>query len=148
MPQDTWPITKDDKAEMQKLGRELLAFLKNYFKDHDRVHLKLIIGAFNYVVDLQTQKTKLIGDDFKLLDETIKRNNLEEFIEEPYEPEPEVAPPTIADRRKFHEEEIEKLNAEEAVENASPAPADSPAPDTALEAPAPVVPPTEGPANA
>lgn len=141
MPDNTWPITKDDKVEIQALGRELQSFLQGYFKDRDQVHLKLVVGAFNYIMDLQTQKTKLIGDDFILADKAVKAAKLEEKIEEPFTVPPDVPEPTRADRIAHLKAEVEKLEAEEEIENASPTPTEGAQPMAVPSA-------DEGPSNA
>lgn len=120
MPADTWPITRDDKIEMRDLGRKLTAFLQTYFGDRERVHIKIIAGAFNYVMDVQKQKANLIGDDFALSNKFIKNNNLAEQVEEPYEIEPKV---TIDQKIEAAKAEFDKLVMEkEGAEAASASP--------------------------
>lgn len=142
MPADTWPITKDDKVQMRELGRKLNTFLHDHFKDQERVHIKIVVGAFNYIMDMQTQKGKLIADDFVLADKVIKQNKMSERIEEPYEIEPDVVPPTIEERRAELQRQLAELDQQEDIEEASPAPSASAEPDTTIEA-APAVASTE-----
>lgn len=125
MPEDTWPVTKDDKVQIQELGRKLNEFLFKQFEGKDSVHVKIVVGAFNYVMGLQQQKTKLIGDDFLVLDRSIKAAKLENRIEEPFAIEPDVPEPTVAEKRAYLEDQLKALDAEEEVAEASPAPSDS-----------------------
>lgn len=131
MPNDTWPITRDNKVEIQALGRKLNEFLQKEFAGKESVHIKIVVGAFNYIMDLQTQKTKIIGDDFVLADKSVKAANLSSRIEEPFTVEPEVPEPTVAERRADLEAELASLADEETateVADASPAPETSAAP--------------------
>ena len=126
MPQDTWPITKDDKVLMRELGRKLNEFLLDHFKDSERVHIKLIVGAFQYVMEMQKQKANLVGDDFMLAKKVVDQNDLSTLIEEPFEIEPDLPEPTIEERRNALELQMEDLDKEVAasdVAEASPAPA-------------------------
>ena len=125
MPNDTWPITRDDKVQIQELGRKLYEFLQKETAGKESVHIKIVVGAFNYIMDLQTQKTRLIGDDFVLADKSVKAANLSGRIEEPFTVEPEVPEPTVAERRAHLEAELASLADEETaaeVADASPAP--------------------------
>lgn len=146
MPQDTWPITRDDKVEIQELGRKLQTFLQGEFKDRERVHIKIVVGAFNYIMDLQTQKTKLIGDDFIVADKSIKAAKLEDRIEEPFMVEPEEPEPTIEEQIAAKEAEIEALKSQQEVDNASPAPTENAAPMEGPSNEAPAAPATPAPA--
>ena len=145
MPEDSWPITKDNKIEMQALGRKLKKFLDNEFKGRDSVHIKIVIGAFQYIVDMHQQRTKAVADDFIITEKTVISNNLGDKIEEPYNVEPEPAPETLADKRARLEREISEID----VEMATPAPTDTPVIEEApAEAAAPVVAAEDGPKNA
>lgn len=128
MPNDTWPITRDDKVEIQELGRKLQAFLQGEFKDREQVHLKIVVGAFNYIMDLQTQKTKLIGDDFIVADKSIKAAKLEDRIEEPFTPEPEEPDRTLEEIIAEKQAELAALEGQREVDNASPAPTEGAGP--------------------
>lgn len=131
MPNDTWPITRDDKVQIQELGRKLYEFLQKETAGKESVHIKIVVGAFNYIMDLQTQKTKLIGDDFVLADKSVKVANLSDRIEEPFTVEPELPEPTIQERRAHLEAELASLADDEVaaeVADASPAPQDSAVP--------------------
>lgn len=131
MPNETWPITRDDKVVIQDLGRKLNEFLKKEFAGKESVHVKIVVGAFNYIMDLQTQKTRLIGDDFVLADKSVKAANLSSRIEEPFTVEPELPEPTIQERRAHLEAELASLADEETateVADASPAPQDGAVP--------------------
>ena len=138
----TWPITRDDKVEIQELGRKLQTFLQTEFKDREQVHLKIVVGAFNYIMDLQTQKTKLIGDDFIVADKSVKAAKLEDRLEEPFTVEPEEPEPTTEELIAQKKAELAELEGQLEVDNASPAPTVDAAP---MEGPAPeVAAPTEG----
>lgn len=133
MPNDTWPITKDDKVVIQALGRKLNEFFQKEFAGKESVHVKIVVGAFNYIMDLQSQKTKLIGDDFLLADSAVKAAQLTGRIEEPFTVEPDVPEPTVAERRAHLEAELASLADEEVAEDvadASPAPSASSTPAT------------------
>lgn len=147
MPNDTWPITRDDKVEIQELGRKLFAFLQGEFKDRDQVHLKIVVGAFNYIMDLQTQKTKLIGDDFILADKSVKAAKLEEMVEEPFTVEPEEPEPTLEELIAAKQAELAELEGQREVENASPAPTEGAQPMEGPANEAPAAPVAETPAT-
>lgn len=125
MPEATWPISKDDKVLIQALGRKLNKFLFDEFSGKDSVHLKIVVGAFNYVMDLQSQKSKLIADDFIITDKTVTSNNLTDLIEEPFTVEPDVPEPTRQEKKDYLISQLQQLEAEEEIENASPAPSAS-----------------------
>lgn len=146
MPKDTWPITRDDKAVIQDLGRKLAIFLEKEFEGQDTLHTKIVVGAFNYIMDLQTQKTKLIGDDFLMAGKFIRSAKMEEQIEEPFTPEPELPEPTVEERRAHLETELAALDVEEA--SVAPSASATPAVDAPVEAPAKdlTAPPVEAPA--
>lgn len=144
MPEETWPVTKDDKVQIQELGRKLNEFLNKEFAGKDSVHVKIVVGAFNYIMGLQQQKTKLIGDDFIILDRSIKAAKLENRIEEPFSVEPDLPEPTAAEKRAYLQEQIEALDAEEEIAEASPAPSDS-APVEAIPEPEVAEAPVEKP---
>ena len=130
-PQDNWPITKDDKVQIQALGRELHKFLNHQFNGKEAVHIKIVVGAFNYIIDLQTQRTKLVGDDFLIAQKSVSAAKLEDKIEEPFDVEPDLPEPTIEERRAQLQAQLAELDTEEVgeeVADASPAPADSVAP--------------------
>ena len=144
LPDQTWPITKDDKVQIQELGRKLNDFLHEHFKGKESVHLKIIAGGFQYIMGLQEQKIKLIGDDFILTDKAAANFNLKDRIEEPFTVAPDEPEPTVEERKKFLQDELAKLDAEtastEEVADASPAPSASATP----AADAPVDGPTNG----
>lgn len=134
--EENWPITRDDKVQIQALGRELHEFLNKKFEGKEAVHIKIVVGAFNYIMGLQQQRTKLIGDDFVLAQKSVLAAKIQDQVEEPFEVEPELPEPTREERRAALEQQIAELDLEEAgeeVADASPAPSDSPAPE--VEAP-------------
>lgn len=142
-PNDTWPITRDDKVEIQELGRKLQSFLQGEFKDRDQVHLKIVVGAFNYIMDLQTQKTKLIGDDFIVAEKSVKAAKLEDRLEEPFTVEPEAPEPTLEEQIEAARQHLATLEGQREVDNASPAPTEGADP-----MPSPSPSPSEGAALA
>lgn len=89
VPAGSWPITKEDKANIRELGRELNKFLQAHFSTAGTVHIKVLAGAFQYVMDLQAQKAKVIGDDFIISQEVIVKYNLSGLVHEPFEDDPE-----------------------------------------------------------
>lgn len=125
MPQDTWPVTKDDKVQIQELGRKLNEFLKKEFAGKESMHLKILVGAFQYIMDLQAQRGKLISDDFILAEKAVLSAGLDVKIEEPFTVEPDLPEPTLETQRAHLISELEKIDAELEVRNASPAPSDS-----------------------
>lgn len=137
LPEGTWPITKEDKVEIRKLGRALHKFLLDYAKANPIngkfFPWKIIAGGFEYFQALQGQKAKLVHDDILCVQDLLERFGLGEALEEPFQHvEPEEVPPTAP--------------AETAPENA-------PAPSTPVEAnasvdsasPAPSAPVTPAP---
>ena len=140
-PDGSWPITKDDKVEIQALGRELVKFFQGYFKDRDTVHIKILAGSFQYVMELQSQKAKVLGDDFVIAQRAITQYSLAEKIEEPFTLPVEQS---IDEQIDAAEKNLAALKERKAVESpegeevaeASPAPSASALP----EAPAPEAP--------
>jgi len=145
-PQDNWPVTKDDKVQIQALGRDLHKFLNNHFNGKEAVHVKIVVGAFNYIMDLQSQRTKLVGDDFLIAQRSVAAAKLEDKIEEPFEVEPDLPEPTIEERRAQLNAQLAELDTEEVgeeVADASPSPSDSAEPT--VDGPAPEVVPVTTP---
>lgn len=88
LPEGTWAITKEDKKEIQKLGRELHKFLLEYAKANpigDKFFpWKVITGAFDYFQQLQSQKVRLVGDDVLAVQDLLERYGLASALQEPF----------------------------------------------------------------
>lgn len=135
LPEGSWAITKDDKLEIQKFGRELHKFILGYCKTNaingKFFPWKIVTGGFDYFQQLQSQKVKLQGDDILVTQDMIEKFGLGEFLEEPFtpvveEPAPEEAKPE------------DKLNPAPAPEEVPTAPVvDAPVAPTPVETPAP-----------
>lgn len=134
LPNATWAITADDKIKIQELGRKLVEFLAEYYKGRDSVHVKQVVGGFQYVMDLQEQRKTILGDDFIISQSAFNQNKLNDRLEEPFQQMPEQKEPTIEERREYLEKELEKLGQQEEIDAASPAPSV----ESVEEAPAPV----------
>jgi hypothetical protein len=98
LPDGTWAVTKEDKEAIVKLGRELTKFLLNYAQAQGPMfHTKIVAGGFQYFMDLQNQKAKLIGDDILITQAALEQYSLGNKIDEPFtevEPAPAPAPET------------------------------------------------------
>lgn len=88
LPEGTWAITKEDKKEIQKLGRALHKFLLEYAKTNpigDKFFpWKIITGAFDYFQQLQSQKVRLVGDDILAVQDLLERYGLASVLQEPF----------------------------------------------------------------
>lgn len=132
LPEGTWSINAEDKKEIVAFGRELSKFIYGYVKSKGvtRFHTKLVAGAFQYFMDLQTQKAKIVGDDILIAQDTLEKNGLGAEVNEPFDdPEPvvETKEQKIA-RLKADLEELEKPEpvADPEVEEASITPDNKP----------------------
>ena len=129
MPDKTWAVTEEDKAKIRELGRGITGYILEHFKGEDRIPFKLIVGAFQYVGDLQSAKANAIADDFKVALDAIAHFGLAEKLEEPFSPAP-VAPEETADEKKAR---LEKLIAD-TTEELSSLTKEPVAPDAEVEA--------------
>ena len=128
LPEGQWTVTPEQRAEIQALGRKLHQWLMAQFSDRDSVHIKLVAGAFQYVMQLQKEKSEAIGDDFMIAQKVIEQFGLSDRIEEPFAPMPTPEPPT----------EIEEATPVPTTEDGLAAPAGPSAPvETAAPAPTP-----------
>lgn len=88
LPEGSWAITKEDKVEIQKFGRELHKFILGYCKTNaingKFFPWKIVTGGFDYFQQLQSQKVKLQGDDLLVTQDMIEKFGLGEFLEEPF----------------------------------------------------------------
>jgi hypothetical protein len=131
LPEGTWAVTKEDKEAIVKMGRELTKFVFDYINGlgAKTFHAKIVAGAFQYFMDVQQQKSKLIGDDVVISQVITETYDLGKFVEEPFtEPAPVVIP-TKEEKIAALKKEIEVLETPEVeekkdtdVENASIAP--------------------------
>lgn len=118
LPDGTFTINKDDKKVVVELGKKLRTFLLDFAQEKKSLHIKIIAGAFQYFMEIEGQKGKLIGDDVALSQEVLVKYGLGDKIEEPFQDGPEVVPPTKEEQIKFHTEAIAKLSAPEPVKDA------------------------------
>lgn len=84
LPEGEFAITPADKERIVALGRVLHGVLLEHYKGQERVHMKDIIGAFNYIVQLQQAKASVISQDFLLAQAAIEELNLSAEVEEPF----------------------------------------------------------------
>lgn len=89
LPEDTWTVNTEERAEIQALGRKLNQWLMAQFSDRDSVHTKLVAGAFQYVMQLQKERATVIGDDFIIAHKAIEEFGIADRVEEPFAPAPE-----------------------------------------------------------
>ena len=89
LPEGSWAITKEDKKEIQKLGRELHKFFIAYAKTNaingKFFPWKIITGSMDYFQQLQGQKVRLVGDDILAVQDLLERYELGSLLEEPFE---------------------------------------------------------------
>lgn len=123
LPEGSWAITKEDKKEIQKLGRELHKFFIQYAKANavngKFFPWKIITGSMDYFQQLQGQKVRLVGDDILAVQDLLERYELGSLLEEPFEHvEAPVEPAPV-------------------LENDSPSPAPAPVEEVAPVEPTP-----------
>lgn len=94
MPEGQWTVTPEERAEIQALGRKLSQWLMAQFSDRDSVHIKMVAGAFQYVMQLQKEKSTAIGDDFLIAQKAIEEFGISDRVDEPFAPLPTPEPPT------------------------------------------------------
>lgn len=129
LPDGTFAINQEDKKEIVALGRDLRKFVLEYAAKKPNFHLKIVAGAFQYFMDIETQKKNLIGDDVALSQRVLAAEGLGTRINEPFN-DPEPTPPTIEEQIKFHEEQIASLKKKDPEVDAAsiaPKPAEAPA---------------------
>lgn len=113
LPEETWSVNKEEKEQIVELGRRFNKFIMDYIQEKQvkNFHLKLVAGAFQYFMEIQRSRSRLISDDVIILSEVIENYGLAGKIEEPFqEPEPievETKEQTIARLRK-QLEDLEK----------------------------------------
>lgn len=93
MPEGQWSVTADEKKRGRELGRAMTAWLQDHFKGEKSVHVKILACAFQYIMDLQMQKSHLIGDDFIIAQEAVVAYGLADQLEEPLQDDPEPPAP-------------------------------------------------------
>lgn len=84
LPDGEYAINEADKVEIRELGKKLLAFFEAELKDRDSVHMKILVGSFEYVMAVQQQKRELIGNDFIFAEKATQHLKLSDKIEEPF----------------------------------------------------------------
>lgn len=124
LPDGTWAVNKEDKELIVDLGRELTKFILNYAKAKgETFHTKIVAGSFQYFMELQNQKAKLVGDDVLITQAALEQYGLGNKIDEPFT-EPEPAPTPVAEVEKVAADDAAKKDAD--VEDASIAPSNVP----------------------
>ncbi len=141
-----WPINNDDKKIIQDLGRKMHKMLLEYAKENavnGTFHVKYMAGAFQYVEGVMGAKATLVAEDVLILQDTIEKFALGDFIVEPFQETPTPSLETLkAEALKKKEEaekelasisEIEKANTNAVLEQADTAKVsvDSPAVEVA-----------------
>ena len=129
LPDKTWSVTEQDKEKIRDLGRKLTGFLLEHFKGEEHVPFKLIIGAFQYVADIQDQKTKALGEDFVIATNAIAQYGLSEQLEEPFGAIPQAPEETKEQKEARLKKLIDDTSAELAALEKGPV-----APDADVEA--------------
>lgn len=103
LPDGTWAVTKEDKEVIVDLGRALTKFILEYARSKGTMfHTKIVAGGFQYFMDLQNQKAKLIGDDILITQAALEQYSLGNKIDEPFT-EPEPTPEEIEALKKAAE---------------------------------------------
>lgn len=139
LPDGTWAVTKEDKDAIVSFGRELTKFVFDYIAKQNRetFHAKIIAGGFQYFMDIQAQKAKLVGDDVLIAQAAMEKYGLGNKIDEPFV-EVEIAEPTKEERIASLKAQLEILErpdevdrtvdpaSDPDVEDASIAPSDTP----------------------
>ncbi len=96
LPDGQYAITEADKVEIRELGKKLLSFFETELADRESVHMKILVGACEYVMQLQEQKRNLIGHDFIFAKKAVEQFKLEDQLEEPFAPAPVEEKPVPA----------------------------------------------------
>lgn len=114
LPDGTWAVTAEDKKEIVSFGRELSKFIFDYIAKlgKDKFHAKIVAGGFQYFMDIQAQKSKLIGDDVVIAQETLEKYSLGNKIDEPFV-DVEIVPESKEAKIERLKKEIEILEAPE-----------------------------------
>ena len=138
LPEGSWAITKEDKKEIQKLGRELHKFFIQYAKTNaisgKFFPWKIVTGSMDYFQQLQSQKVKLVGDDILAVQDLVERYELGSFLEEPFThveaPTPEVPPVAENDSPSPAPAPVEETPVVEAPVEVEPTPTNESTPNT------------------
>lgn len=97
LPDGTWSVNKDEKKMIREFGRELTKFILDYAQKNSVAghffHTKIVAGGFQYFMEVQNQKAKLVGDDVLVSQATIEKYGLNKLLAEPFEEEPEAPAP-------------------------------------------------------
>lgn len=99
LPDGRLLVPAEDKPLIRELGKEMMSFLYNYAQTKGKLPSVVIIGAFEYVVDIMNQRNNLITQNVsqELLSaiDAIEKKGLSELINEPFQDapvEPETPP--------------------------------------------------------
>jgi hypothetical protein len=84
LPPETYAISDGDKVEIRELGRKVLEFIESETKDRETLPIKIVVGAFEYVMQTHQQRRDLIANDFIVARETVKKNGLDVHVAEPF----------------------------------------------------------------
>ena len=116
IPEGQWAVNENDKEVIRKFGRELSKFVFEYARanmiESKFFHLKFVAGAFQYFMDLQSQKAKVVGDDILATQDSIDRYGLGAVLTEPFEKIVIEVPPTTP---KVEGETVAEEKKEEAL---------------------------------
>ncbi len=123
IPEGSWAVTESDKEIIRKFGRELSKFVFEYARanmiESKFFHLKFVAGAFQYFMDLQTQKSKVVGDDILATQDSIDRYGLGNILVEPFEKIVEEVKPEAPKAEVVAEEKKEETLPESPVVEAA-----------------------------
>lgn len=84
MPNGSWPVTPADKADIVELGRLLHKTVLEFATKKGELHVKIMAGACQYLMDLQDQKKAALGDDIFVAQKLLADTGLSEKIVEPF----------------------------------------------------------------
>lgn len=106
-----WPISNDDKKIIQDLGRKIHKMLLEYAKENavnGTFHVKYMAGAFQYVEGIMGAKATLVAEDVLILQDTIEKFALGDFIVEPFQQTPTPSLESLKAEALKKKEEAEK----------------------------------------
>lgn len=94
LPEGTYSVSKEDKEEIRKFGRELNKFIQDYARKNAKgpgmFPFKIIVGGLDYVVQIHQQRASVVRDDYLCSLDEFENKNLFDLLIEPFAEEPEI----------------------------------------------------------
>lgn len=114
MPDGSWGITKEDKAQVLELGRLLNKVILDYGKEKGELHIKVVTGACQYVIDLHSEIQHALADDVVAAQGFLEQSGFGVKINEPFYDEP-VVEKALAPAKEIKPEPVDVAVEESAV---------------------------------